>query len=176
MHEDPAFEGALKDVGRRMFKTWVREDALTNPAKMKPPEDESSRDSIIASHARFMFCIHVDSACLASVPKDLPKDKCYEGSYANLVDASMDWPYPDFSTYDWSTYKAPPVDTEEYDEFQSTGQAWDGGEREVEGSKLYEVGWMKVKTADLNPDLYENLNEGYWWRYAYRRPLEFART
>lgn len=87
-------------------------------------------------------------------PPDLDLDSV---TYVNLIDVS--WAPPDPATYDWEAMgKTPGVD-----------DPADEGEAEVEGSKLYDVGWMKVNAVMLAPRTY-NVMGGSGWHANYRRP------
>lgn len=77
--------------------------------------------------------------------------------YVNLID--MSWAPPDPATYDWNAMEKDP----------ETNDPADEGEAGAEGSKLYDVGWMKVNAAVLAPRTY-NVMGGSGWHANYRRP------
>jgi len=87
-------------------------------------------------------------------PPDLDLDSV---TYVNLID--MSWAPPDPATYDWEVTGKDP----------GTDDPADEGEAEVKGSKLYDVGWMKVNAAMLAPRAY-NVMGGSGWHGSYRRP------
>lgn len=153
VQQDPALEGASKDEVCRRFREWVDSD----DAKSESPLDAQGErlHSLLAENPRYNYCIHVDAGCIRSVLECERQSKSAEpprSSYVNIVRADSDW----IETYG-VTPSAP-----EY--------RLDEGEEEVEGSRLYDVGWMKAPIRGLVPEVYSILRTNHRWDHLYCRP------
>lgn len=167
VQEDPTLEGASKEVIRQKFIRWLDTNGKAEYGPFPTPGEEMIKREI----PRFSFCIAVDKDSMDSVLAD--EFKTFEGhlvlgedAYVNVLRADDDWlsaNYPDFATFDWSQYSRP--DKEELD--------YDQREEEVEGCRLYDVGWMKFRLFDLYLDLWTQLAGAiYQWDNIYVRPSE----
>lgn len=162
VQEDPALDGASKDEVRRRFKQWVASDACRTefPADM----DASRLQCLLAENPRYNYCIHVDADSLDSVINrgPPPTEPDMENiSYVNLIRADDAWEALDFDRCDWSRRKLVPDQEED---------PFDEGEPEVEGSRLSDVGWMKVSPDGLVPGVYDILTRSAMWDVFYCRP------
>lgn len=162
VQEDQSLDGASKDEVRRRFKQWV-----ASGARVEFPSDLDADKTrfLPIENPRYNYCIHVDRASLNSVVKhasqpDQPDLK--KRGWVNLIRADESWDYPDFDRFDWAA-RAREMESEEEDPF-------DEGEEEVEGSKLSDVGWMKVCVDGLIPDVYAALTSPHMWDNMYCRP------
>jgi len=155
---------------RTVFREWV--------ASQMPPGVVSQHEDLPLSplqhqNPRFTYCIHVDSALLESLNSRAPPYECPsvhgECAFVNLVtgddmheldtqtrrhQARCPWDHPDYGDT---------LDGEDTD-------PWDEGEEEVEGCKLYDVGWAKVGVASLYPEVYAMLIDDNRWHTHYCRP------
>ena len=181
VEEDPSgLDGATKDEVRRRFR--MLRDALI--ATETPVDlDDFKRHALLRENPRFNYCIHVDKNALESV---LQQPSNYvEGTipgYVNLVRADENWAMPDFDLFNWEKYMA-----DKKKQSSSGGAGDDGddtegdedddfdeGEPEIEGSRLFDVGWMRIKVETLIPEMYDTMIKGFMWRKFYCRPPEVA--
>lgn len=89
--------------------------------------------------------------------------------------ADPNWLYPDFDRFDWQKHEAElqrqkDGNPDSYDE-DAAGE-YDEREPEIEGSRLYDVGWMRVKLYTLIPHLYQILIGPHSWDTVHSRPPE----
>ena len=162
VQEDPKeLDGASKDEVRRRFRQLVSQ-------RLRPEESDPETSHMAKQeNPRWNFCVHVDKESLESILRDLPDgriDHLRRQRYVNLIRADSDWEDIDYDHFDWSKHK-PPEDPEEDDPH-------DENEVEVEGSRRYDVGWMKVQVDDLIPGLYDNLIQCHSWDSIYVRPTD----
>lgn len=162
VQEDPALGGASKDEVRRRFKQWVVSDACRTefPADI----DDSRLQCLLTENPRYNYCIHVDADSLDSVINKGPpptEPDVRNISYVNLIRADDAWESLDFDRFEWSRRKLEPGQEED---------PLDEREPEVEGSRLSDVGWMKVSPDGLVPGVYDMLTRSAMWDVFYCRP------
>lgn len=159
VQEDPAgLDGASNDEVRRRFRQLVVDQLQ--------PEESREADVPVAAkcgNPRWNFCVHVDKESLNAVLRDDSVGRTDEPRCVNLIRADEDWDTPDYDRFDWSGYTAAKVD-----------DPHDENEEEVEGSRRYDVGWMKVRVEELAPSLYARLMKTHLWDAMYRRPREIS--
>jgi len=156
--DSTGLQGASKDEVRRRFRRLVATELAV--------EEGRGGEAVLDENPRFNYCVHVDAESMRSVlePGDGDPDEEELGGYVNLVRADEGWSAPDFDKFDWSTHVPGPED-DPYDE----------GEEEIEGSRLADVGWMKVSVDELIPELYTTLTQNHLWDNYYLRPPEIMR-
>ena len=172
VHESPSLDGATKDEVRRRFRQWVQHTAKADPTEVPPDIALEAKEYMLLGHARMRYCIHVDAECLASIPGgDIATENItrLDAGVVNLIRADESWQCPDFDRFDWSTHVAPDPEAGEWETH------WDEGEPEIEGSRLHDVGWMRVNIPALYPDIYSLLDEDHMWDVGYMRPPEITR-
>ena len=167
VQEDPSLHGASINEVRRSCPLHSRPYSLcVNPANK--PCYRRFHEWIAASGVhryftpRYEFCIHVDTTALESVfDGPQPPEFDDEGlTYVNLVDAQ----YPvDPATFDWENAGKGPATDDPADE----------GEEEFEGSKQYDLGWMRLNASMIAPRAY-NVMGGSGWEGNYSRPPEIV--
>lgn len=142
-------DGASKDEVRRRHRQLVSSH-LRREECARPVASYMARQE----NPRWNFCVHVDKAALESVLHEpLPQgeiDRLLHERYVNLIRTDSDLEAPDYDRYDWSKHKGP-EDPEDEDD------PHDDNEEQIDGSRLYDVGWMKVQVDDLIPSLYDDL-------------------
>jgi hypothetical protein len=98
------------------------------------------------------------------------------------VRADESWDLPDFDHFDWTKYEAEQKprgasndgaieadeDDDEYDD-EYDEDDYNEGHPEIEGSRLADVGWMKVRAGHLI-SAYSTLFRGWLWDDIYSRP------
>jgi hypothetical protein len=173
--EDPALDGATKDEVRRRFRQFRASLLDEIPSDL----EERKKQAIIWEWPRYNFCIHVGPEALESV---LREGVAYNGntnpattSHVNLVRADDSWDMPDFDTFDWTKHEvenqlrrelrdeAVKDDNDDYED-----DDYDDGAPELEGSRLYDVGWMKL-SAECLLQAYANLQKYGSWDSRYVR-------
>jgi hypothetical protein len=190
VQEDPSLEGATKDEVRRrfrQFRTSLRE--AETPATL----EDHKKLALIQECPRYNFCIHVGAEALQSV---LREGCAYTGpakltsSHVNLVRADDSWDLPDFDRFDWAQYEtqkeaerqlrresnnrvAEEADDDEDDFEDDEDDEYDDREVEIEGSRLNDVGWMKVRISSLI-EVYALLQRVWTWDNIYSRPPQVA--
>ena len=141
------FNGASKAFVRNHFNNWT----VSEEAKAEQPSATffgNKNGSPRGVSTRYTFPIHVDAASLHSVVHAAPQPPQYdmEGiGYVNVLDCH------------WGD-----LDPEDEDE----------SEEPVEGCRLYDVGWIKVRVERLVPDIYKDLLEHHHWYNYFKRPPE----
>ena len=131
IHSNPqALDGASKDFVRERFQEWVEREIANLQIAM---------DYRLTArwNQRFRYCIHVNEEVLESVVRDAPQPPLpdLQGvGYVNLI------------AKDWDEQEAKENDGE--------------GEEEVDGKRMYDVGWMKVAVEGLAPRTYQLLGHG----------------
>lgn len=169
VQEDPVgLEGASKDEVRRRFRRMLADDGLM------AEESENGIVTVVSrfENPRWNFCVHVDQAAMESVLRD-GEDMALDSKgrrrpryrfqgYVNLIRADDSWERPDYDRYDWASHKAPEGEDED--------DLHDDLEEEIEGCRLADVGWMKVRFGSLVPSLYDALMEAHMWDPLYVRP------
>lgn len=151
VHENPSIlDGASKEVVRKCFREWIFS-----------PEAEAERLSAsscpihvqgLASTARYAYCVHVDDEVLHSVLDSKG------GGHVNIIKAN--WALPSEAEVEElrQHFDDPNVDP------------LDEGYEELEGCKMYDVGWMRVGFRGLVPDTYASLDWSDWETYYWRPP------
>lgn len=172
VHDDPAsLDGASKDKVRHMFRKWVATGAREEfPSNL---HEQGLEPVVLRENPRYNYCIHVDAEAMRSVletndnnGKPSPNNPGHNTSaYVNLIRADESWQLPDYSSFNWAEWEAR-VESEEERE------GIDDGESEIEGSRLSDIGWMKVSVDMLYPDLYSNLVNNDDWENLLCRPPE----
>ncbi|WPH00970.1 Hypothetical protein R9X50_00380400 [Acrodontium crateriforme] len=157
VQEDRSLEGATTSEIRERFKNWVAANAAD---EILPIGKSRGRDPLARSpydvNARFNFCMYVDSASMNSVLRDREVYNSrytmeHGGGYVILIERA--WKIPSLEELD--------------DEREDP---WDEGEKELEGSKLYEVGWTKVRSCNAVPLIFFQLCNVGGWELIYLRP------
>lgn len=141
VQEDPAtLDGASKSQVRTRFKQYVE-------SSQKP------------WGPRYAACLAVDAASLASVLEgpQPPEVDLEDSTFVYLIDRC--WEHVDRESYDWEAMGQDPAQDDPEDE----------GEEEVEGCKMFDVGWMKVNSNGIAPRTYDLL-DGMGWDGLYVRP------
>ncbi|TKX25992.1 hypothetical protein C1H76_1839 [Elsinoe australis] len=112
--------------------------------------DPASREAL---NPRYRFCVHVDEESLRSVLQylDTRDSRVFEEGFVNLVQL------------EWIPELHDPELGEEEDE-----------ELELEGLRLWDVGWLKTGLEYLYPSTYELLYADEAWELLYQRPPEIA--
>jgi hypothetical protein len=179
--EDPAtLDGATKDEVRRRFKKL-----RTSLVKDEVPDhlEDYKKRRLPSECPRYNFCIHVGSEAVESV---LREGVPYNGnsgpttSHVNLIRADDAWDVPDFDRFDWAQHKAGKqakkkrrrewrIRSTEKNDDESEDDEYDHREAEIEGCRLYDVGWTKVR-ADSLIYAYSVLQKVWLWRAFYKRP------
>jgi hypothetical protein len=187
--EDPTLDGATKDEVRRRFRQF-----RTSLLEAEVPDDleERKKQAILWEWPRYNFCIHVGAEALESV---LREGVAYNGntnpattSHVNLVRADSSWDMPDFDRFDWAKYEAEKEaekkkqgrdssdevmhegnGDDEDDYYDDEDDQFDDGEPEIEGSRLHDVGWMKL-SAECHIQAYAALQKVDLWDGRYLRP------
>lgn len=166
VQEDPTtLDGASKDEVRRKFRQLVT-------TSLQPEESDEAAVSVAtrSENPRWNFCVHVDRQALDSVLQASADADGIRGNgaYVNLIRADASWDLPDYDRFNWSIHS--PADPEEdeddeYDEFED----------EIARSRLFDVGWVKVRAKSLVPELYNTLMKNNLWNSVYVRPPEISR-
>lgn len=157
IQEDPSLAGATHDEVRRRFKMWV-----ANEGKQEYNLTAEQESRMLSRTPRYSFCIYVGAENLKALDKlsdDDPSDDEDEPT-VDLIRADESWDYPDFDRFDWSTYETPEDEDANFDE----------NEEEIEGSRLYDVGWTRVEVDELIPECYLPLVQTSAWANLYNRP------
>lgn len=171
VQEDSALDGAAKDEVRRRFRQ-LRASLF---------QDESAADledfkkqALMRENPRYNYCIHVDAEALHAVLQRV--SDFFESpitGHVNLMRADASWEMPNFDRFDWVKYKyeqkgqkaddGPDDEDGEGDEDDEDEEEddYDEGEPEIEGSRLFDVGWMIVKVDPLIPETYATLIKGF---------------
>lgn len=89
--------------------------------------------------------------------------------YVNIVRADETWDLPDFDRFDWKSYKALDADKDDHEDEDEDEDNYDEGEPEIEGSRLYDVGWMMVDATSLVPAAYSAFIKSSSWDRLYCR-------
>jgi hypothetical protein len=186
VQEDPAtLDGATKDEVRRRFK-----QLRTSLIEAEVPSD-LEHDKIVtlaAESPRYNFCIHVGAEALESVLREgftYTTATNPTTSHVTLVRADGFWEMPDFDRFDWAKHEAEKEaektqgressdgtieeDGDDDDEDDYEDDEYDDHEAEIEGSRLHDVGWMKVR-ADSLVHAYSVLQKVVMWDRLYKRP------
>lgn len=160
VQQDVSLEGASKDEVRTRFRRWV---ATNGRAESSRGDEEYQLSSLLWENPRFKYCVHVDAASMASVlagpPPTEPDMK--NVSYVNLIRADEAWD----AERDPNDFEHPEQSDEAEKEIRN-----DEGEPELEGSTMYDVGYMKVSVDGLVPSVYELLVNDRMWDVSYVRP------
>lgn len=174
VQHDPTLHGATKDEVRRRFKQWR---ATNSQAEVPDHLEGYKRAALLRENPRYNYCIHVDAEAMQSV---LEQSAAYIDAgaaligYVNLIRADESWDLPDFDRFDWSVNRPlnrdVPRNEDEVDGDVDEDDEYDEGELDIEGSRLHDVGWMKVKVESLLPEMYATLVKGFMWDKLYRRP------
>lgn len=149
IQEDPAtLDGADKDEVRRyhsVLSPWP-EPLLTTHRRFRAWVAASGVTSGITT--RYAYCIHVDAASLDSIVKgpQPPARDIRAKTWVNVID--IQWV---------------PADNQ-----------GDEDEADVDGCRMYDVGWMKVGVGSLAPRAYAVL-EKIGWEGCYARPPKVAK-
>jgi hypothetical protein len=183
VQEDPALDGATKDEVRRRYR-----QLRTSLVEAEVPDDiaDFKKQALGRESPRYNFCIHVGSEALESVLREgftYTTGTNPTTSHVNLVRVDDGWDLPDFDRFDWAKYEAEKVagkeqggessdgaveeDDEDYDDDED--DEYDDLQPEVEGSRLTDVGWMKVR-ADSLIQAYSLLQKVWMWDNFYTRP------
>lgn len=151
-----------------LFSTlaWeVQEDASTLDGMSKAAVRDLFRDWVIQATAgidsdarealnpRYRFCVHVDEEALRSVLQflDTRDSRAFEEGFVNIV--QVEW--------------VPELDDPELGEEEDEGL-------ELEGLKLWDVGWLRTGLEYLYPSTYELLYADEAWELLYQRPPEIS--
>jgi hypothetical protein len=183
--EDPALDGASKDEVRRRFRQ-LRTSLLET--ELPDDLDDYKKLAITNEWPRYNFCIHVGSEALQSA---LDQGCAYStptspsSSHVNVIRADDSWENPDFDRFDWAKYEAVKEiekkrrresddgavegDEDDDEEDDDEDDEFDGPEPEIEGSRLHDVGRMKVR-ADSLLQAYASLQKVWSWDHIYQRP------
>jgi len=124
---------------------------------------------------RFTYCTHVDTASLEFFNSRTSPYECPsfhgEGAFINLVNGD------DMHELDIQTRRHQARNPLAQPDYGDTldgkdPDLWGEGEDEVEGCKLYGVGWVKAGVAGLYPELYAMLIDDNRGHTHYCRPPE----
>lgn len=177
VQEDPSgLDGATKDEVRRRFRQ-LRESLVAD--EIPTNLEDFKKQAAMRENPRFNYCIHVDTEALEQCLQPLTYVEGTIPGHVNLVRADKDWRMPDFDRFDWDKHESEKQKQESGDG-QDDVEAredddeddYDEGEPEIEGSRLFDVGWMKVKVETLLPEMYETLIRAFLWDRFYCRPPE----
>ncbi|KAI5238796.1 hypothetical protein E4T43_07166 [Aureobasidium subglaciale] len=157
--EDPALEGASKSDIRRRFKEWVNINArLECTAAISAGQFQT----LLREIPRFNFCIHVDAEVLDAVIR--------RGPSLDETMATVDEPMR--TGLGTNTTRQHPIVGMKDTKRTRTLSTKDENEEEIEGCKLYDVGWMRVSVEDLMPRTYGNLIDINSWELYYHQPSD----
>lgn len=155
VHEDPAqFESASKDKIREHFKSW------THSATDESVDHPNAVPRFVRGHAataRYQFCLQLDAEALYSIIDPVSKalkSRAKLNGHINLIDVK--WALADED------------DCAVRREIDGMEDPLDEREEPLEGCRLFDVGWMKMRPMELLPHFYPNIEST--WEYSYRRP------
>lgn len=171
MSDKALFENASKGEIRQHFRAWAKDTKIQLEDQGAGAMDGSDwQDEGFAPGLRHQFCLHVDGEVLQRAMRfaDLQKngnaslrdiEACQ--AYVNMIDGSWEEPTREDEGYNPEVMPEDPADE---------------GETEIEGCKLYDVGWMKVDIRAVPTSVYYLLQPGDTWDpLLYQRPPAIGR-
>ncbi|KAK3110182.1 hypothetical protein LTR53_015798 [Teratosphaeriaceae sp. CCFEE 6253] len=169
VQDDASLNGATRDEVRRRFRRWVAADAA---AEIPDGMDDSTKAGLMSENPRYNYCVLVDAEAMSSVLQQAPVLGGEDGpitGHVTLIRADEDWDLPDFDRFDWSMHGAADAIADDGEDDEGEDE-YDEGEPALEGSRLRDVGWMRVGVDSLVPETYATLTKGFMWDKLYCRP------